>query len=54
MRTVKEIETEVLTRPGPLQAGTNNLQVKEVLVGEGERRGPYSIGVDPSSAADHR
>jgi transposase len=37
MRKVKEVETEVLTRPGRYKPVADNLQVKEVVVGDGER-----------------
>ncbi len=38
MRKVKDIALEVLTRPGRYKQVADNLQVKEVWVGEGERR----------------
>jgi hypothetical protein len=41
MRKVKEIETEVLSRPGRYKPVADNLQVKEVVVGDGERRKRY-------------
>src|SRR5208283_1259006 len=43
MRKVKEIELEVLTRPGRYKPVADNLQVKEVVVGEGERRRRYVL-----------
>ena len=38
MRKLKDIEVAVLTRPGRYKQVADNLQVKEVLVGDGERR----------------
>ena len=43
MRKVKEVEAEVLTRPGRYKPVADNLQVKEVVVGEGERRRRYVL-----------
>ena len=41
MRKLKDIEREVLTRPGRYRPVADNLQVKEVWVGDGERRRRY-------------
>ena len=41
MRKLKEVEAEVLARPGRYRKLAANLQVKEVWVGEGERRRRY-------------
>jgi hypothetical protein len=43
MRKVKEIEQEVLTRPGRYRQVRPNLEVKEVVVGDGERRRRYLL-----------
>ena len=43
MRKVRDIETEVLTRPGRYKPVADNLQVKEVWVGDGERRKRYVL-----------
>ena len=37
MRRVRDVEDEVLTRPGRYKQVADNLQVKEVSVGDGER-----------------
>src|SRR5271166_1536755 len=52
MRKVKEIELEVLTRPGRYKPVADNLQVKEVVVGEGERR--YVLCLNPEEAERQR
>jgi Transposase DDE domain len=54
MRKVKEIEAEVLTRPGRYRPVANNLQVKEVVVGEGERRRRYVLCLNPEEAERQR
>ena len=38
MRRVQDVEAEVLTRQGRYRQVADNLQVKEIWVGEGERR----------------
>src|SRR5690242_1009906 len=43
MRRVRDIEAEVLTRPGRYKQVADNLQVKEVWVGDGERRKRYVL-----------
>ncbi len=50
MRKIKEIETEVLTRPGRYKPVADNLHVKEVVVGEGERRRRYVLCLNPEAA----
>jgi transposase len=50
MRKVKAIETEVLSRPGRYKPVADNLQVKEVVVGEGERRKRYVLCLNPEEA----
>jgi hypothetical protein len=54
MRKVKEIELEVLTRPGRYKPVADNLQVKEVVVGEGERRRRYVLCLNPDEAERQR
>jgi transposase len=54
MRKVKEIETEVLTRPGRYKPVADNLEVKEVVVGEGERRRRYVLCLNPEEAERER
>jgi hypothetical protein len=54
MRKVKEIEAEVLTRPGRYRPVAGNLQVKEVVVGEGERRRRYVLCLNPEEAERQR
>jgi transposase len=54
MRKIKEIEVEVLTRPGRYKPVADNLQVKEVVVGEGERRRRYVLCLNPGEAERQR
>jgi hypothetical protein len=54
MRKVKEIEAEVLTRPGRYKPVAGSLQVKEVIVGEGERRRRYVLCLNPEEAERQR
>ena len=54
MRKVKAIEAEVLTRPGRYKPVADNLQVKEVVVGEGERRSRYVLCLNPAEAERER
>jgi hypothetical protein len=54
MRKVKEIEAEVLTRPGRYKPIADNLQLKEVVVGEGERRRRYVLCLNPEEAEPQR
>ena len=51
MRAGGEVTNEVLTRPGRYQVVRDNLQVKEVWVGEGERRQRYVVCYNPAEAA---
>jgi hypothetical protein len=46
-----EVATEVITRPGRYQEVAENLRVKEVVVGEGERRRRYVVCFNPQEAA---
>jgi hypothetical protein len=54
MRKIKEIEVEVLTRPGRYKPVADNLQIKEVVVGEGERRRRYVLCLNPEEAERQR
>jgi transposase len=49
-----EIATAVMTRPGRYQEVAANLRVKEVIVGEGERRRRYVVCFNPQEAARQR
>jgi DDE family transposase len=50
MRKVKDVATAVLTRPGRYKPVADNLQVKEVVVGDGERRKRYVLCLNPEEA----
>jgi len=52
MRRVQDVEAEVLTRPGPYRPVADNLQVKEVWLGEGERRKHYGLCCHPRVHAE--
>jgi len=54
MRRVKEIEAEVLGHPGRYRRVADNLEVKEVWVGEGERRKRYVLCFNPAEAERQR
>jgi Transposase DDE domain len=54
MRKVKDVATEVLTRPGRYKPVADNLQVKEVVVGDGERRKRYVLCLNPEEAERER
>ena len=54
MRKVKDIETAVLTRPGRYKQVADNLHVKEVWVGDGERRKRYVLCLNPQEAERER
>ena len=54
MRRVGEVETEVLTRPGRYRKVAANLEVKEVWVGDGERRKRYVLCFNPAEAERQR
>jgi Transposase DDE domain len=47
MRRGDEVTTEVLQRPGRFQEVADNLRVKEVIIGEGERRRRYVVCHNP-------
>ena len=51
MRRVTEVQGEVLARPGRYRDVAHNLRVKEVVVGEGERRRRYLVCHNPAEAA---
>ena len=54
MRRVKGVEIEVLTRPGRYRKLADNLAVKEVWVGDGERRKRYALCFNPAEAERQR
>ena len=54
MATVAEIKKEVLSRPGRYTAIKDNLQAKEVVVGDGERRRRYILCYNPKEAERQR
>jgi transposase len=54
MRRVRDVEAEVLTRPGRYREVADNLQVKEVWVGEGGRRKRYVLCLNPGEAERQR
>ena len=54
MRRVQDIAAEVLTRQGRYRQVADNLQVKEVWVGEGERRKRYVLCLNPQEAERQR
>ena len=54
MRRVRDIEAAVLTRPGRYKQVADNLQVKEVWVGDGERRKRYVLCLNPQEAERER
>src|SRR3978361_989997 len=54
MRRVQDVEAEVLTRPGRYREVAGNLQVKEVWVGDGERRKRYVLCLNPLEAERQR
>src|SRR5215510_12647769 len=51
MRKVTEVQLDVLTRAGRYRDVAHNLRVKEVYVGEGERRRRYLVCHNPDEAA---
>jgi hypothetical protein len=54
MRRGDEVTTEVLQRPGRFQNVSENLRVKEVVVGEGERRRRYVVCHNPQEEKRQR
>lgn len=51
VRAGEEVSTQVLARPGRYRSVTDNLQVKEVTVGEGVRARRYAVCFNPQEAA---
>jgi hypothetical protein len=54
MRRGDEVTREVLQRPGRYQSVADNLRVKEVIVGEGERRRRYIVCHNPQEEKRQR
>jgi hypothetical protein len=54
MRRGDEVTTEVLQRPGRFQQVAENLRVKEVIIGEGERRRRYVVCHNPQEEKRQR
>jgi Transposase DDE domain len=54
MRRVRDVGVEVLTRPGRYREVADNLRVKEVSVGDGERRRRYVLCFNPAEAERQR
>ena len=54
LRKLSEVEAEVLSRPGRYKPVADNLQVKEVVVGDGERRRRYVLCLNPQEAERQR
>jgi transposase len=54
MRAGDEVTTDVLTRAGRYQDVAGNLQVKEVIVGDGERRQRYVVCHNPEEEKRQR
>jgi transposase len=54
MRRVREVEAEVLTRPGRYRKVADNLELKQVWVGDGERRKRYVLCFNPAEAERQR
>jgi len=52
--SVKEIREGVLSRPGRYKVISDNLQAKEVVVGDGERRRRYIVCFNPKQAERER
>ena len=54
MRKLKEVEGEVLARPGRYRKIAANLEVKEIWVGQGERRRRYVVCLNREEAERQR
>jgi hypothetical protein len=54
MRRVQDVEVEVLSRPGRYRPVAAKLQVKDVWVGDGERRKRYVLCFNPQEAERQR
>ena len=51
---LKEVQEEVLARPGRFHRVTDRLEVKEVVVGDGERRRRYLVCRNQEEATRQR
>jgi hypothetical protein len=54
MRAGDEVTTDVLARPGRYHSIDDNLRVKEVIVGDGERRRRYVVAHNPAEQTRQR
>jgi len=54
MASVAEIKKEVLSQPGRFKNVRDNLQAKEVIIGDGERRRRYVLCYNPKEAEQQR
>src|SRR5574340_162959 len=54
MRRGDEVTESVLSRPGRYRKVAENLEVKEVIVGDGERRRRYAVCFNPQEARSQR
>jgi transposase len=54
MASVAEIKKEVLSQPGRFKTVRDNLQAKEVIIGDGERRRRYVLCYNPKEAERQR
>ncbi|OFX24469.1 MAG: hypothetical protein A2V77_12340 [Anaeromyxobacter sp. RBG_16_69_14] len=54
MRAGDEVSKEVLARPGRYHEVKENLRVKEVIVGDGERRHRYVVCHNPAEETRQR
>ncbi len=54
MRRGDEVTADVMSRPGRYKQVADNLQVKEVVVGEGERQRRYAVCFNPQEATRQR
>ena len=54
LRQATELYEQVLSRPGRYRTVAQNLQVKQVTVGHGERRRRYTVYCNPEEAKRHR
>jgi transposase len=54
MATIAEVKNEVLSQPGRYRTVRDNLQAKEVIIGDGERRRRYILCYNPKEAERQR
>jgi transposase len=54
MATIAEVKNEVLSQPGRYTTVRDNLQAKEVIIGDGERRRRYILCYNPREAERQR